>query len=86
MEPHQHGYNISNMVIVPYASKFVPPSWFHHILGLILNPWDDTGQRRPSVPYHTSSESGFKHNGGADFESCAAVKSLLHGFLPHGDS
>ena len=58
MEPHQHSYNISNMVIFSYTLELVSPSWLHHILGLILNPWDDTGQRWPCVSHMFQAQWG----------------------------
>ena len=54
MGPHQHGYNILNKVIFSYTLEFMSPSWFHHILGLILDPGDDIGQRRPCIPHKFS--------------------------------
>ena len=38
MKPHQHGYDVSNVVSLSYVLELLPPGWFHHILDLIFNP------------------------------------------------
>ena len=53
MEPHEHGCNVSNVIIFS-GLGLRPPGWLHHILGFILNPWDNTHQRRLCVPQVSS--------------------------------
>ena len=37
-----------------FTLESVSPSWFHHILGLILDPGNDIGQRGPCIPHKFS--------------------------------
>ena len=86
-EPHEHGCDVLNMIIFPYALELMPPGWLHHILGLILNPCDDTHQRRLCLPHQFCiTVVCCKHNGGADFNSQTAVNSQTHSFFPPVDS
>ena len=51
LEPHAHGCNVSSVIIFSDALELKPPGQLHHILGFILNPWDNTHQRRLCVPH-----------------------------------